>query len=143
MINIINKVDCCGCQACGDACPKGSISFHADEEGIWYPKVNLDTCIDCHLCEKVCPILSPAERTGIYKDAKVFAAYSKDETIRIDSTSGGIFSMLAEAMYRWPRAGWQLKAAAGFDSGGIYGHNRGFQLTVSKSGILSRQSRWR
>lgn len=50
-------------------------------------------------------------------------------------------SMLAEATYRWPRAGWQLKAAAGFDSGGIYGHNRGFQLTVSKSGILSRQSR--
>ena len=30
MINIQNKVDCCGCNACGDACPKGSISFVKD-----------------------------------------------------------------------------------------------------------------
>lgn len=57
MIKIDNKPDCCGCKACGDVCPKGSISFILDEEGFWYPKVDLDTCIDCHLCEKVCPVI--------------------------------------------------------------------------------------
>lgn len=30
MINITDKISCCGCNACGDVCPKGSISFQTD-----------------------------------------------------------------------------------------------------------------
>lgn len=99
MIQIKNKIDCCGCNACGDVCPKDSITFKIDIEGFWYPEVNMDTCIDCHLCEKVCPIISPADKVIRYDEPRIFAAYSKDEEIRIDSTSGGIHSMLAQAMY--------------------------------------------
>lgn len=99
MINIIDKAQCCGCNACGDVCPKDSITFKTDLEGFWYPEVNMDTCIDCHLCEKVCPIIEPANKVVRYLQPRIFAAYSKDEKIRIDSTSGGIHSMLANVMY--------------------------------------------
>ena len=100
MIDIKNKVDCMGCNACGDICPKECISFPKDNEGFWYPKVDLDKCIDCHLCEKVCPILHPADKIQRYDTARVFGAYTKDEHVRLDSTSGGIHSMLAKAMYK-------------------------------------------
>lgn len=99
MIEISNKENCCGCNACGDVCPKDSITFHVDKEGFWYPKVNMDTCIDCHLCEKVCPIIEKAEYIERYHSPKIYAAYTIDETIRLDSTSGGIHSMLAKSIY--------------------------------------------
>lgn len=100
MIQITDKKKCCGCNACADICPKGSIAFKADIEGFWYPEVNMDTCIDCHLCEKVCPIVEPAKQIKRYEEPIVFAAYTKDDVIRTDSTSGGIHSMLAQAMYK-------------------------------------------
>lgn len=33
MINITNKIDCCGCNACGDVCTYNAISFEKDIEG--------------------------------------------------------------------------------------------------------------
>lgn len=99
MINISDKQKCCGCNACGDVCPKDAITFKTDIEGFWYPEVNKDTCIDCGLCEKVCPIIEPANFIARYEVPRVFAAYTKDDKIRTDSTSGGIYSMLAMEMY--------------------------------------------
>ena len=99
MIDIKNTIDCCGCNACGDVCSHQAISFVTDKEGFWYPKVDLEKCTDCHLCEKVCPILGKADNIKRYDEPRVFAAYTKDEAIRTDSTSGGIHSMLAQVMY--------------------------------------------
>lgn len=99
MINIKNAADCCGCNACGDICSHKAISFITDNEGFWYPKVNTDLCTDCHLCEKVCPILCKADNVVRYQTPRVYAAYTRDDVIRNDSTSGGIHSMLALAMY--------------------------------------------
>lgn len=99
MINITNKVDCCGCNACGDICGKHAISFVTDSEGFWYPEVNKELCVDCGLCDKVCPIQNKANHVERYSEPNVFAAYTKDEAIRLDSTSGGIHSMLALKMY--------------------------------------------
>lgn len=99
MIDIKNKVDCCGCNACGDICGKKAITFTTDQEGFWYPEVNKDLCVECGLCEKVCPILNQTEKTDSLNNPKVYAAYTKDEKIRLDSTSGGIHSMLALKMY--------------------------------------------
>ena len=100
MINITNKVDCCGCNVCGDICGKHAISFVTDKEGFWYPQVNKELCVDCGLCDKVCPIQNKANHVGRYAEPTVFAAYTKDEAIRLDSTSGGIHSMLALKMYK-------------------------------------------
>ena len=64
-----------------------------DTEGFLYPKVNKDTCIDCGLCEKVCPILNPVNNDA---EPEVYAAINNDENIRMQSSSGGIFTLLAE-----------------------------------------------
>ena len=93
MINILNKKDCCGCNACVQRCPKQCITMQADNEGFLYPIVDTTTCIDCGLCEKVCPVINQAEPQ---EPLKVYAAYNKNEDIRMQSSSGGIFTLLAE-----------------------------------------------
>jgi len=99
MITIKRKADCCGCNACVVVCPKKSITMETDNEGFWYPKVNLDTCVDCGLCENVCPIIEKDKNIVRYETPRVFAAYNKDHEVRIDSTSGGIFSALATKLF--------------------------------------------
>lgn len=93
MIQIINKENCCGCNACGDICPKQAISFKNDNEGFWYPEVDMQKCIDCSLCEKICPCLNEKET---HKPLEVYAAVNPDEEIRMKSSSGGVFWMLVE-----------------------------------------------
>lgn len=93
MIEIKDKSKCCGCAACVQACPKQCILFEEDEEGFRYPLVDQSKCIDCGLCEKVCPEINQFARR---KPIKVYAAINNDETIRMQSSSGGIFTLLAE-----------------------------------------------
>lgn len=101
MIKIQNKKDCCGCNACGDACAKKAISFRTDEEGFWYPDVNTDLCNDCGRCEQVCPMLNLDKAKAHGQQApRVYGGYHKNITIRFDSTSGGAFTALANGMYK-------------------------------------------
>lgn len=100
MIHIQDKSRCCGCNACGDICPHHAISFITDNEGFWYPEVDKSLCIECGLCEMICPIVHKADKIQRYEVPYVYGAYSKDEAVRMDSTSGGIHSMLAQAMYK-------------------------------------------
>ena len=69
----------------------------ADNEGFLYPQVDMDTCIDCALCEKVCNELQPYEKR---EPLKVLAAINKNEEIRLKSSSGGIFYILAEKIIK-------------------------------------------
>ena len=95
MIYIKDKHNCCGCAACVQACPKQCISFNEDEQGFRYPLVDESVCIDCGLCEKVCPVIHQADAK---KPLKVYAAQNPNEEIRLKSSSGGIFTMLAESV---------------------------------------------
>lgn len=99
MISLSQKKNCCGCASCIQICPKKCISFEDDFEGFLYPKVNKDTCIRCGLCEQVCPILH-CEELPTRKPMNVYAAKNKDDGIRMHSSSGGIFSLLAEDTIR-------------------------------------------
>lgn len=95
MIKIIEKKDCCGCSACVQICPKSCISFNEDNNGFWYPIVDENKCIGCNLCEKVCPCLNHDEpRLPI----KVYAGINPIQNIRLQSSSGGIFTALAESV---------------------------------------------
>lgn len=67
--------------------------MHEDEEGFLYPQVDKAICIECGLCEKVCPVINQDEPQ---KPLKVYAAYHKDEKIRRESSSGGVFTAIAE-----------------------------------------------
>lgn len=93
MIRTTEKQQCCGCSACVQRCPKHCISMTEDEEGFLYPHVDEILCIDCGLCEKVCPIINQNQER---KPLIVYAAKNPNEEIRMQSSSGGIFTMLAE-----------------------------------------------
>ena len=94
-INALIKLGeiCCACTACEQICPKHCISMTEDAKGFLYPKVVESMCVECGLCEKVCPALS---KEVPVKPQKVYAAIHKDESVRLQSSSGGIFTALAE-----------------------------------------------
>lgn len=101
MINIKNKVDCCGCNACGDACHKQAITFKTDNEGFWYPEVDMQKCVDCGLCENVCPIINAEElKKNDFNTPKCFAAQNKNLESLFNSTSGSAFAGFAEKIYK-------------------------------------------
>lgn len=93
MIQIKANKDCCGCSACVQVCPKQCITMIEDQEGFLYPDTNTKTCIDCGLCEKVCPVIIQGKE---HQPLFVYGAKNKEEEVRRQSSSGGIFSLLAE-----------------------------------------------
>lgn len=94
MISISEKSTCCGCNACAQNCPKQCITMQKDEEGFLYPSVNEKTCIRCDLCNRVCPINKQAIQN--MRKPLAYAAYALKKEIRLQSSSGGIFTLLAE-----------------------------------------------
>ena len=93
MINITDKTKCCGCSACVQRCPKQCIRMKEDEQGFLYPVIDTAACIDCGLCEKVCPMFNPL---ATKEPLQVLAAKNRNEEQRLRSSSGGIFILLAE-----------------------------------------------
>ncbi len=93
MIQIKDKSKCCGCEACVQVCPKHCINFTQDNEGFFYPEADVEACIQCGLCEKVCPVLHPYNE---HKPQEVLAAINNNEEVRTESSSGGVFTLLAE-----------------------------------------------
>lgn len=93
MLQVDHKEACCGCHACAQICPRQCIRMEADEEGFLYPAIDTALCVQCGLCEKVCPVLQVGmEPTDSTPEA--YAAYSLREDVRLSSSSGGIFSLL-------------------------------------------------
>lgn len=99
MIEIKEKKDCCGCWACENSCPKQCIVMEEDEEGFRYPKIDKTACIDCGLCEKVCPVLHANDEDKPFKQ-QGWLVQHKDEKIRQESTSGGAFTAIASWVIR-------------------------------------------
>lgn len=97
MISIKSSERCSGCHACANACPKNCIQMISDKEGFWYPRVATEQCVNCGLCERVCPIINKwnPDSTQI---ADVIIAQNLNETIRLNSSSGGIFTLIAECI---------------------------------------------
>lgn len=93
MINITDAFKCSGCHSCVNICPKKCIDMTADSEGFLYPKVNSSLCINCGLCERACPIINSFDGND---NSSAFAAVNKNDKIRLESSSGGIFTLLAE-----------------------------------------------
>ncbi len=94
MIDRLIEDKCTGCNLCGDVCPQKAISYKVDEEGFCQPKVDYKLCTECGKCKKLCPALN--ENRHKKNKPSVFAAWSKNNKIRLESTSGGIFFELAK-----------------------------------------------
>ena len=102
-----NPAECTGCGACVSICPKQAIVMQPDTEGFLYPKVDGEKCISCDLCEKRCP----AGREMPEHHARLLGAQAKDEALRRQSSSGGVFTLLAREVIR--RGGVVFGAAFG------------------------------
>jgi len=116
MITIVETQNCTGCYSCSSICPEHCIAMQSDSEGFWYPTADRDTCVECGLCEKVCPMQRKAE---VKNDPQAYACRNKDESVRLLSSSGGLFTLIAG----------QIISNRGVVFGASFGHD----FTVSHS----------
>ncbi len=87
---------CTGCRACSGVCPKQCITMKQNGEGFFYPEIAQSECIQCHLCEKVCPVNHPPVS---YQPLEGYAVRYHKESVLKDSTSGGSFTAIAEYVF--------------------------------------------
>ena len=105
-IEKLQKEKCSGCSACYPVCPTNAITMEYDEEGFLYPIVIHKKCTNCGLCSKVCPELN--FEFDNKKTPQCYAMQAADE-IRMKSSSGGMFTILAD--YIFERGGFVCGAA--------------------------------
>ena len=88
-VSFSEKINCCGCSGCLQACPVKCISMRLDSEGFLYPEIDESRCIHCNKCNKVCPVLN-SKNMG-EKCISTYVAVNKNDEERLSSSSGGIF----------------------------------------------------
>ena len=95
MPQLAKYVDCTGCMACVDSCPNLALKTVRNKEGHIVPLVDNGKCVNCGLCEKVCPVMA---RLSYSKSpiAKAFAAWAKDDSVREQSATAGAFAAFAQ-----------------------------------------------
>ena len=92
---------CTSCQLCGAVCSHNAISIILDQEGFYRPQVNIDKCVDCGICTKVCyKFDSEIKLTSDEELSKshLYAAWAKDSSVVSNTTSGGIADLLARQL---------------------------------------------
>lgn len=81
------KIACCGCNACAEICPKHCIRMLEDAQGFVYPQVDSSVCVECGMCEKVCPF--EITNLSLRSPLKAYAAWNKNRQEHLASSSGG------------------------------------------------------
>lgn len=94
MITLCKYEDCTGCGACYNACPKEAICMREVDNGFIHPVIDHDKCIECKLCIKSCPVLTPVEKYPAVKAP--IAGINRNVAELTKSSSGGMFSVLAD-----------------------------------------------
>ena len=127
MLNL-SEIKCVGCTACVAVCSKKVITMRYNEEGFQYPFVeNIDDCIECGLCEKVCPVYNFKQENEF--EQKGLIAQILDEDIRRESASGGMFSAIALSV---------------LDEGGVvYGAAYDDNFKVCHIGVCKKEDLWK
>ena len=95
MIQINDKRNCCGCFSCYNICPKQCINMITDDEGFLYPTIDYNQCVNCHLCEKHCPILQQ-HKSSIQYPIKIYGCRNNSSDELNQASSGGIFELFAK-----------------------------------------------
>lgn len=112
-VNQVQHNKCTGCAACNAVCGGNAINMISDQEGFWHPDINIELCTKCGQCYAVCPIIPKSEEYKKNETKKVYAAWSYDQEIRSNSTSGGIFTEIA----------LQILIQGGYICGAVYDGN--------------------
>lgn len=91
---MLPTIDCVGCGACANACSKGCLNMTADKCGFLHPEIQKVSCTNCKACERVCPIINENKKETA--SIQAYATYSKNESVRLSSSSGGLFYTIAK-----------------------------------------------
>lgn len=87
---------CTACMACYNICPKNAINIEENLEGFYFPAIDHTICDNCKLCDSVCPELEENREKLIPEVQKSFYGWHNDDKIRLNSSSGGIFTAFSE-----------------------------------------------
>ena len=93
---ICDALECTGCGACVQLCPKSAIQMIENTEGFRYPQIDAGKCIECAVCVKSCPTTHDTPK----HEAEFFMAWNRDPKILRTSSSGGVFTALARYVFR-------------------------------------------
>lgn len=94
LIDVIEKNKCTGCMSCKNVCPVNAIKIERNADGFQYPKIDQTKCIHCNLCKKACPVVTTLKQQN--NETKAYACKNKNTNVRMQSSSGGIFTLIAE-----------------------------------------------
>lgn len=95
-IRMIAETKCTGCGACCNICPVDAISMRPNDEGFLFPVIDESKCIHCGKCLKTCPVHEPQYNNE--QEPSCYAIMASDELRKV-SSSGGVFSLLADWMF--------------------------------------------
>ena len=111
-----NNALCNGCGCCFNICPQNAIKMQQNEQGFLYPEVDESICVNCGLCLEKCPLNNTKYEN--FGNPECFAVMANDEIRLNKSSSGGIFTVLAE--YILELGGYVCGVA--FDEFGLVSH---------------------
>lgn len=120
-ISILNNDKCFSCGACSIICPQNAIIMRENKEGFLFPIIT-NACINCGLCINKCPALSYLPKECNF-NKKVYMAFLKNDKKLMESTSGGLFTAIAEMILK--------------ENGIVFGASYDNELNVFQRGIDS------
>ena len=85
---------CTACGLCSVVCPVACISMEEDQSGFIHPVIDNNRCTHCSACAKKC-IALVGKKSSAYP-VKSYSCWNVDEAVRGQSSSGGIFTAIAE-----------------------------------------------
>lgn len=122
--------DCCGCESCLAACPRGAISVREDGNGFAFPHIDEALCIGCHACVRACGL---HRRLGQETQGPWYAAAGTGDVSR--SASAGAFVTLARGVIA--RGGCVFGAAYEAEADGLHVRHR---MAESEEGLAPLQN---
>lgn len=98
-LKICNSRECIGCGVCSLKCPHNAIKMDKDQDGFMVPKIDFSKCTKCGTCKVSCPVINKKVRGSKFVP-KFYGAKTKKLNEQLESTSGGVFSVLARSMFK-------------------------------------------
>lgn len=95
MTEIVDSKYCFGCTACSSSCPKQAITMVESPKGFLYPKIDKDKCVDCKICQKVCPVII-GNKLIADVEGEAYAVQHYNDSVLYNSSSGGAFTALSD-----------------------------------------------
>lgn len=111
---ICSEIDCTGCGACVQACPKKCIKLIENKEGFYYPSIDMEYCIECGKCQKVCHINNEVSKYN----SSFYMCWNQSKEVLKNSSSGGAFTAIAKCIF--DRNGVVFGAYQDFASRNVY-----------------------